>query len=116
MYGFERKHIIRLSLIFIVVTLVVGLAVLFRTQPSRQLGNVFGMVETAFTTSQKVYGLTRATVKLDSGAKVVVDLPSGMPFVPGARVELSVHETGSEPMRYYTYKFVGYRGEQPTSE
>jgi hypothetical protein len=110
MYGFERKHLVRLSLIIAALVGFVALIVVLNVGPREQLENAFGVTETAFSVEDS----TDATVKLDNGSKVVVRWPRGTAFLPGARVELSVQAAGPETMRYYRYKFLGYRnGEHP---
>ena len=111
MYGFKRKHIVRLTLIAVMALSVVAIVVVFRSAQTYQLENVRGVLETAFTTGKRGTW-TDATVTLDDGRKVMVHMPIGIPFVPGARVELSVHVREPEGMRHHEYKFVAYRSQE----
>ena len=105
--GWQRKHLIRLALIIAGFAVFAACVVFMGTSPREKLANVFGVAETAFAPSRR--GWSEMTIKLDNGTKVVVTLPRGRPYIPGARVELEVTAIGSGDTRLYLYDFAGYR-------
>lgn len=106
--GWQRKHLIRLTLIIAGIAVIAAWLVFLATSPREKLANVFGVAETAFAPSRPEVR-SEMTVKLDNGIKVVVTLPRGRPYIPGARVELEITAIGSGDTRFYVYKFAGYR-------
>lgn len=66
-------------------------------------------------TTRKGAQYRHETVKLETGATIVLDIPGNAPVRHDARMKVEIHRRDLGPIHHVSYRFAGYDGDPATT-